>query len=138
MTRHRHDWKATARRRRGVLTMELVLTLPILGVVLLGLFELTLLFYARGFVVEASRIGARTATLPGATTADVESNVQRILPPRMQTQAQVRVHLGEHAGDVVTVGVEVPMAAAAPDLLWPIGAGLRGRNLYSETHMVRE
>ena len=44
-------------RRRGVLSMELVLTLPIVGVVLLALFEFTLLFYARGLVVEASRAG---------------------------------------------------------------------------------
>jgi len=46
--------------------------------------------------------------------------------------------VGEYPGDVVWVGVEVPMQSAAPDLLWPIGVGLAGRNLYSETRMVRE
>lgn len=118
--------------------MELALTLPILGVVLFGLFEFTLLLYARGLVVEASRAGARQATLAGTTVDDVEATVARVLPSRMQQGLAIATDLGAHAGDVVTVGVQVPMASAAPDLLWPIGISLAGRNLYSETHMVRE
>ena len=118
--------------------MELALTLPILGVVLFGLFEFTLLLYARGLVVEASRAGARQATLPGATIDDVEANVSRVLPPRLHQGLAVATDLGAYAGDVVIVGVQVPMASAAPDLLWPIGISLSGRNLYSETRMVRE
>ncbi len=35
-------------RRRGLLSMELVLTLPILGILLLGMFEFSMLFFARG------------------------------------------------------------------------------------------
>jgi Flp pilus assembly protein TadG len=118
--------------------MELALTLPILGVVLFGLFEFTLLLYARGQVVEASRAAARQATLPGATVSDVEATAARILPPRMQARMSVIADLGEHSGDVVWVGVRVPMNSAAPDLLWPIGIGLSGRTLYSETRMLRE
>jgi hypothetical protein len=118
--------------------MELVLTLPILGIVLLGLFEFTWLFYARGLVVEASRVGARKATLSGVTMDEVDAEVRRILPPRFHRGLNVISDLGANSGDVVTVGVEVPMTVAAPDLLWPIGIGLAGRNLYSETRMVRE
>ena len=54
-----------ARSRRGSLTMELVLVLPILGILLLGLFEYSLLFFARGEVVDASRTGARIASVTG-------------------------------------------------------------------------
>ena len=118
--------------------MELVLTLPILGVVLFGLFEFTWLFYSRSLVVEASRVGARKASLPGATLSDVERDVRRTLPQGLQRQLRVVGDVGEYSGDVVWVGVEVPMQSAAPDLLWPIGVGLAGRNLYSETRMVRE
>ncbi|HET6425557.1 MAG TPA: TadE family protein [Planctomycetaceae bacterium] len=118
--------------------MELVLTLPILGVVLFGLFEFTWLFYSRSLVVEASRVGARKASLPGATLDDVERDVRRTLPVGLQRQLRVVGDVGEYPGDVVWVGVEVPMQSAAPDLLWPIGVGLAGRNLYSETRMVRE
>jgi hypothetical protein len=124
--------------RNGVLSMELVLTLPILGIVLLALFEFTLLFYSRSLVVEASRLGARKATLPGITVTAVEAEIRRTLPRRLQTGMTISVDPGQYSGDLVTVGVEVPMSSAAPDLLWPIGAGLRGRNLYSETRMVRE
>jgi len=114
------------------------MTLPILLVVLLGLFEFTWLFYARGMVVEASRAAARKATLPGAAVADVESEVLRLLPARFGSQVRVQAELGQYAGDVVSVAVAVPMRSVAPDLLWPIGISLAGRDLYSETRMVRE
>jgi Flp pilus assembly protein TadG len=121
-----------------VLTAELVLTLPILLVAILGLFEFTWLFYARGLVVEASRVAARKATLPGANLDTVEAEVQRMLPAPFVAHARVQADLGEHAGDVVSVSVSVPMRSVAPDLLWPIGITLSGRDLYSETRMVRE
>lgn len=125
-------------RRRGVLSMELVLTLPILFLLLLASFEFMLLFYSRSLIVEASRAGARKATLPGTTESDVESEVLQVLVPRLQQGMQVSVDFGEWSGDVVTVSVQVPMSSASPDLLWPIGLGLNGQNLFSETRMVRE
>lgn len=115
-----------------------MLTLPILMVVILGLFEFTWLFYARGLVVEASRAAARKATLPGADLEAVTSEVQRVLPARFAPHARINAQLGTHAGDVVTVGVAIPMRSVAPDLLWPIGVTLANHNLYSETRMVRE
>src|SRR5262249_27350150 len=118
-------------RRRGILSMELVLTLPIVGIVLLALLEFTLMFYSRSIVVEPSRAGARRATLTGTTIADVEWEVRRILTPQLQQGMQLYVNLGEHSGDLIAVGIEVPMQNATPDLLWPIGVGLNGRNLYS-------
>jgi hypothetical protein len=126
------------RTRRGVLSMELVLTLPILFVLLMGLFEFTMLFYSRSLIVEATRVGARKASLPGATPQDVEDEVRRVLSPRLQTGIQIGVDPGSHSGDVVVVTVQTPMTSASPDLLWPIGAGLSGRSLYSETRMIRE
>jgi hypothetical protein len=125
-------------RRRGVLTAELVLTLPILLVVILGLFEFTWLFYARGMVVEASRVAARKASLPGANLEIVQAEVNRLLPARFVSHARIQADLGEFPGDVVSVAVAVPMRSVAPDLLWPIGFTLSGRDLYSETRMVRE
>ena len=118
--------------------MELVLTLPILLMLLLALFQFMVLFYSRSLMVEASRAGARKASLAGATEQDVEAEIRRVLVPRLQQGMQVEVDFGEQSGDLVTVSVAVPMAAASPDLLWPIGAGLNGRNLYSETRMVKE
>jgi Zn-dependent protease with chaperone function len=130
--------RAAERARRGVLTMELVLTLPVLFIVLLGLFEFTMLFYSRSLIVEASRVGARKASLPGATEAAVTNDIQNVLSPRLQTGMQITVNLGQYSGDVIMVAVQTPMSSASPDLLWPVGFGLSGRNLYSETRMVRE
>ena len=124
--------------RRGVLSMELVLTLPILLVLMLALFEFMMLFYSRSLVVEATRVGARHASLPGATEATVTAEINRILSPQLQTGMQVGVTLGIHSGDLVAVSVQTPMSSASPDLLWPIGVSLNGRNLYAETRMVRE
>ena len=118
--------------------MELALTLPILALVLAGLFEFTMLFFARGEVVEASRVAARKASLPGATMEDVEDEVLKVLHPRFHNSLQVDSQLGEKSGDVVAVVVTVAMSDAAPDLLWPIGYSLQGRPLLSETCMIRE
>ncbi len=139
MKRADHQRIPTQRRkRRGVLSMELVLTLPILFMLLMALLQFMMLFYSRSLIVEASRAGARKATLPGATVQDIETEIQRVLAPRLQQGMQVEVAFGEWSGDAVSVSVAVPMTAAAPDLLWPIGFGLNGQNLFAETRMVRE
>lgn len=128
----------TKRTRRGFLTMEFVMVMPILATVLFGLFEFSLLFSARTSVVEACRTGARLATVPGVQPQDVEAEVKRILPTRLSRQCEVRTIAGEHSGDPVTVVVRVPMHSASPDLLWPIGFSLKGEYLQSQSRMLKE
>jgi Flp pilus assembly protein TadG len=118
--------------------MELVMTLPILGIVLFALFEFSMLFYARSHVVDACRAGGRIACLNEATPSAVEQTVLRSLKPSMRNSAQVRVDLGEESGDWVRVDVIVPMNQTAPNLLWPVGFDLKGREIYAETRMVKE
>ncbi len=118
--------------------MELVLVLPILLMLLLGMFEFSLLFFARGDVVDASRAGARRAAMPGVSEQEVREDVLSSLPESLRMAAEVSVQGGAYTGDPVLVTVRVPMQAAAPDLLWPIGFGLQGRTLLSETWMVKE
>ena len=118
--------------------MELVMTLPILGIVLFAIFEFSMLFLARGAVVEASRAGARVASLPGADVAAVEDEVRRLIQPVMQDSLSIDVDLGQNTGDVVSVIVKVKAQEASPDLLWPIGFSLEGEDLIAETRMIRE
>lgn len=125
-------------RRRGSLTLELLLVLPILLVMLVGLLEFSLLFYARGDVVEASRAGVRMATYPGVDESAVRNEVARTLSPRLRSRARVETQLSEYPGEEVRVVVRVPMTAAAPDLLWMIGYSIRNRDLVSESRMLRE
>ena len=128
-------WK---RGRRGILSMELVITLPILATILFALFEFSLLFAARSDVVEASRAAARVATFPGSTTEEVERAALNQLGPRMASAAEVYTQIGSNSGDSVVVTVIVPARTAAPDLLWPIGISIANDELVSETHMTRE
>jgi len=114
------------------------MTLPILMLLLLGVFEFSMLFYARGSVVEASRSGARAATNPGASMDYVEQTVRQSLGPVLAQRVRIDAVIGPYAGDPVAVVVRVPMRDAAPDLLWPIGFGLRDRFLVAETVMQRE
>lgn len=130
--------KANRKRNRGFLTMELVFVLPILMLILFALFEFSMLFYARGYVTEASRAGARTASLQGVDQEEIERDVLRILKPGMRSQASIEVEKGEYSGDTVSVIVKVPMNVASPDLLWPIGYSLRNRYFLAETRMLKE
>jgi Flp pilus assembly protein TadG len=127
-----------ASRRKGLAAMELALVLPILGVLLLGLLEFTMLFYARSSVVEACRAGARAATRVGSDASQVEYEASQVLFPSLRQNMQVEMAGGRFSGDVVTVAVQVPMNSASPDLLWMVGFGLQGRTLYAESTMIKE
>lgn len=121
-----------------MLSAELVMTLPLFGIILAGLFEFALLFQARGELAEATRAGARLASLPGVTTNQVEDEVRRVLSPRLQATMDLAVEPGRRTGDVVTVAIAINMNSASPDLLWPIGYSLKNRQLYQTTRMIRE
>lgn len=124
--------------RSGMLSAELIMTLPILAIVLFGLFEFSLLFTARGELSEATRAAARKATLPGVTYDAVEEEVRRVLSPRLQRTMEVSIDQGQRSGDVVSVAIACDMNSASPDLLWPIGYSLKNRKLYEVTKMIRE
>ena len=126
------------KKRSGMLSAELIMTLPILAIVLFGLFEFSLLFTARGELSEASRVAARKASIPGVTYDAVEEEIRRVLSPRLQRTMEVSIDQGQRSGDVVTVAIACNMNSASPDLLWPIGYSLKNRKLYEVTKMIRE
>jgi Flp pilus assembly protein TadG len=130
--------RGRTKKRSGLLSAELIMTLPILAIVLFGLFEFALLFTARGELSEASRVAARKATMPGATYDTVEQEIRRVISPRLQQTMEVSIDQGQRTGDVVTVAIACDMNSASPDLLWPIGYSLKNRKLYEVTKMIRE
>ncbi len=125
-------------RRQGVLTIELLMVLPILFTVLLAVFEFSILFFARSSVVQACRVAARQASLGVTDQAEIENVVNRVLSPNLQHNHSVYLVPAARAGEITTVGLQVPMSSAAPDLLWPIGFSLQGRYLTEEISVVRE
>ena len=68
---------------------------------------------------------------------DVERVVRRSLG-RLGREADVGVEFGLCSGDPVAVAVRVPMAHAAPNLLWPIGYDIDGEMIHAHSHAVRE
>ncbi|QDT34789.1 TadE/TadG family type IV pilus assembly protein [Thalassoglobus polymorphus] len=126
------------RSRRGFVSLEVVLVLPMFMVLLLGLCEFSLLFTAQGQVVESARAGARIATLHGVDDVIVEEEVRKTLSRSLGTYARVESQLGKYSGDEVIVQVRVPMASVTPDLLWPIGYSVRGREVIAVARMRKE
>lgn len=127
-----------SRRRQGIVTIEMLMVLPILMIVLLAVFEFSILFFARSSVVQASRLAARQASLGVTSQVELEQLVGRVLSPSLQGSHEVYVIPAARAGEITTVGLRVPMSSAAPDLLWPVGFSLKGRYLAEETSLVRE
>lgn len=125
-------------RKSGFVSIEVILVLPMLMVLLLGLFEFSMLFTARGQVVEAAHAAARMATLHGVDDLIIEDQARRSLSAPLATSAKVETRHGVFSGDEVLVRVRVPMAAATPDLLWPIGYSVRNRELVAEARMLKE
>lgn len=131
----RHRPLRPVARRRGVLTLELVLVLPILLIVILAIVQLAALLMASQALQAAASVGAREASLPGATHERVVGAVQRTLEPwRFAPHLDpVRIEpvdpSAAASGDPVTVSVSVDSALAAPNLLNVFGVRLAGQKL---------
>ncbi len=67
---------ANARRRNGVVTLELILAFPILFTLLLVIIEFGLIFSASSHVSAASRLGAKVASKAGTV-----AGLQALMPP---------------------------------------------------------
>ena len=65
--------------RRGILSLELTLVLPILLLVLLAVVQFSTYLLASQAIQAAALVGAREATLPGATPESVNAAVHRAL-----------------------------------------------------------
>jgi Flp pilus assembly protein TadG len=63
----------------GQAVIELALTLPILLVIVMGIFDFGLMFQRYEVVTNAAREGARVGVLPNYTTADAQARAQQYL-----------------------------------------------------------
>lgn len=124
-----------ARRRRGLLTFELILVLPLLLIVVLATIELATMLLANQALSAAAHVGAREASIPGATRARVERAVEQALSPWRFAPALDPVHIdppnlsAARTGAPVTVRLSVRSSAAVPDLLRFVGLSLEGQRL---------
>lgn len=116
--------------RRGMLTLELVLVLPILLIVVLAIVQFAGLLLASQALHAAASVAAREASIPGATAAGVAGSVERSLagwrfagfvdPVRIvPTEPDLAA-----SGDPITVTVSVDSVRAVPNLLGVFGVRL--------------
>ena len=63
----------------GQAVIELALTLPLLLVIVMGIFDFGLMFQRYEVLTNAAREGARVGVLPNYTTADAQARAQQYL-----------------------------------------------------------
>lgn len=123
-----------ARRRRGIETVELAVTLPVLLLVVFAGFEYGWAVLRTIQLDHAARVGVREAALYGSDAASVEQRVVAALDDVGITTAAITVTpsnpSGADAGDPVSVEVRVEYADV--DLLglsnlMPLPSHLRGK-----------
>lgn len=132
-----------ARKRRGSVTLETILLLPVFLVVLFGTVEFGLVLIAKQQLLTASREGARVGALGGSET-EVRAAVARVLGSGNLAGADVQARLTDDSGvplasgEPVEVSVDLPADAATPDLLRLIGYSLDGQHVVARTSMRKE
>ncbi|MBX9789469.1 MAG: pilus assembly protein [Pirellulales bacterium] len=121
-----------------MLTLELVLALPILLLVVLAAIEFSILLMGNQAISAAAAIGAREASMPGATPQRVQAAVQKALKPwRFAGKIEPLVleppfPAQVPSGQPVSVTVRVRSLDVAPDLLKFVGVSLAGQKLSSK------
>src|SRR4051794_465390 len=139
-----------ANPRRGVLTVELMLTLPLLLIVFFGLIEYAMLLLGDQTLTAAAAVGAREATLPNATHARVVAAVdQSIADWSIEPFVKVEINVNGQSdmihplntavtGDQIEVIVTVDSTHAAPDLLKFVGYSISGQTLRASFTLRKE
>jgi Flp pilus assembly protein TadG len=133
--------------RRGTLSIELLLVLPVLMTLLLGMVEFGMILYSRQQLMVASREGARVAALGGDEEA-VKQIVRHFLGDGRLGDAKVTLTDGAgqpiattravHSGEPIEVWLRLPTKHAVPDLLRFIGFSIKDDVLVARTAMRKE
>lgn len=120
--------------RRGFLSLEILLSLPVVALLLVGLFEFSCLSCGYGSVARASQAGARIAARPGTSVAEVSTAVEQSLGESLAADAEIRCEPADAQAVGIVCRVRVPMTACAPNLLWLVGFDLQGRFIECRAH----
>lgn len=139
------------KRRRGMLTFEMMLALPVLLIAVFALVEFSFLLLSYQAVAGSASVGVRQAALPSSDTNDVENAVTASLNGwAFQDDVKVLVYVNgvrdttntllaaSTSGDEVSVEVQLLYGKAAPDLLKFVGLSLSEHRLITQYTMYRE
>lgn len=138
------------RTRRGMFSVELLATLPIVALVAFAMFELGLLLAATHRIQSAAAAAGREASMPGATLLSVRTAAMNALgDAKFADQCHISAKFGDpvlldlplddaRTGDLIHVQIELQANAASPDLLQIVGWSLKNRLLTSSLVVRRE
>ncbi|REK27126.1 MAG: hypothetical protein DWQ42_07410 [Planctomycetota bacterium] len=144
---------ARRQRRRGVMSFELLLAIPVLLIVLIAGIEISQMLMAHQAIAAAAASGAREASMPGATETSVRAAVRRSVegwrfePALADEDITIKamsldgmdIPLASAAsGDVVTVSIEIEVTDAVPDMLPSLGFSLAQRTLTAAAVLRKE
>lgn len=113
----RRPRRTGSREHRGVAAVEFAVVLPLFLLVVFGMIEFGRAIMVQQVLTNASREGARRATIEGATESEVQSVVRTYLTNSSITGATTTVAPSDLLilgfGDSVSVTVEVPFEAVS-------------------------
>jgi Flp pilus assembly protein TadG len=132
------------RRSGAIFSIEMMMVLTILIPLMFALTEFSLLWSANHTLKAASYAAAREASLPAvseeAREAAARTAAERVLGDEKFIDQYIlsEFNPGLHTGDPVVVELQLPMTAAAPDLLAMIGISIEDKELRAQSVMRRE
>ncbi len=98
------------KRRFGVAAVEMAIVTPLLLTMLFGIIEFGHAFAVRQSLVTAAREGARLASMPGSSAAEVTQRIQEYLAPMGLTTATVELTRATPESPTEVVHVSVPFS----------------------------
>jgi hypothetical protein len=126
-------------KSQGSVLIELALTLPLLLLIVFGIFEFGRAMYIKNTLNSAAREGARRASISPTTPLDIaslENHVRTCIPFDTTGSALVDIKpaVPAHGIDTITVTVTLPFHTAVPLLL----TQLKEFDLKGEASMLYE
>jgi Flp pilus assembly protein TadG len=113
-------------RERGAAAIEFALVLPLLIVLVFGIVEFSIAYNHKQGLHAAAREGARLASLPTSTQADIQDRVNSALQGVISGTPTITISVAgdstvdppcqDHIGDTVVVTVSAPFDLDIP--LW--------------------
>ena len=127
------------KQRRAAAVVEFAIVAPLFFLLVFGMIEYGRMVMVQQIITNASREGARSAVLDGATATEVQNNVDEFLEQSSISGAEVTITPSDPStaafGEPITVTVSIDFADAS----WlPSPMYLGGQQMSASTSMRRE
>lgn len=105
------DKRSTVRDRRGVAVLEIAITVPLILLIAVGIFEFGRAYQTWQVLTHAARAGARVAARAGTTDAEVESVVRAAMRAgELANAASAPVRLNRRYPVGATTGTQITIS----------------------------